>query len=73
MLYTAKGTGALLVPLATSMAKSQGWGMVFRITMCCNLVAALLAVFVLEPLRDRHFSRAARSSAAAFEVDRETV
>jgi MFS transporter, OFA family, oxalate/formate antiporter len=72
MLYTAKGTGALLVPLATAMAKSQGWGMVFTITMCCNLVAALLAVFVLKPLRDRHFSQAPRRSAAAFEVDRKT-
>jgi MFS transporter, OFA family, oxalate/formate antiporter len=64
MLYTAKGTGALLVPLAASLAKSQGWGVVFTITMCCNLVAALLAVFVLKPLRDRHFSETARSSAA---------
>jgi OFA family oxalate/formate antiporter-like MFS transporter len=73
MLYTAKGTGALLVPLAASMAKSQGWGMVFTITMCCNLVAALLAVFVLKPLRDQHFSQAGRSSAAVFEVDRKTL
>jgi OFA family oxalate/formate antiporter-like MFS transporter len=73
MLYTAKGTGALLVPLAASMAKSQGWGMVFTITMCCNLVAALLAVFVLKPLRDRHFSQAGRRSGAAFAVDRKTL
>jgi MFS transporter, OFA family, oxalate/formate antiporter len=65
MLYTAKGTGALLVPLAASLAKSQGWGMVFTITMCCNLVAALLAVFVLKPLRDRHFSEATSSFSAA--------
>jgi MFS transporter, OFA family, oxalate/formate antiporter len=64
MLYTAKGTGALLVPLAASLAKSQGWGMVFTITMCCNLVAALLAVFVLKPLRDRHFSQATSRAAA---------
>jgi OFA family oxalate/formate antiporter-like MFS transporter len=73
MLYTAKGTGALLVPLAASMAKSQGWGMVFTITMCCNLVAALLAVFVLKPLRDHHFSQAGRSSRVAFEVDRKSL
>jgi MFS transporter, OFA family, oxalate/formate antiporter len=73
MLYTAKGTGALLVPLAASMAKSQGWGMVFTITMCCNLVAALLAVFVLKPLRDHHFSQAGRRSGAAFEVDRKAL
>jgi MFS transporter, OFA family, oxalate/formate antiporter len=65
MLYTAKGTGALLVPLAASLAKSQGWGMVFTMSMCCNLVAALLAVFVLKPLRDRHFSEVASSLSAA--------
>jgi OFA family oxalate/formate antiporter-like MFS transporter len=59
MLYTAKGTGALLVPVAASIAKSQGWGMVFTIAMCFNLTAGLLAVFVLKPLRDRQFSQAA--------------
>ena len=68
MLYTAKGTGALLVPLAASIAKSEGWGMIFTITMCCNLVAALLAVFVLKPLRDRHFAQSGTTSAAALEV-----
>ena len=59
ILYTAKGTGALLVPVAASIAKSQGWGMVFTIAMCFNLTAGLLAVFVLKPLRDRQFSQAA--------------
>jgi OFA family oxalate/formate antiporter-like MFS transporter len=67
MLYTAKGTGALLVPLAASIAKSQGWGTIFTIAMCCNLVAALLAVFVLKPLRDRHFIQS-KSSVASFQV-----
>lgn len=67
MLYTAKGTGALLVPVAASIAKSQGWGTVFSLVMYFNVIAALLAVFVLKPLRDRHFSQAARSS-ARFEV-----
>ena len=59
MLYTAKGTGALLVPVAASIAKTQGWGMVFTIAMCFNLTAGLLAVFVLKPLRDRHLSETA--------------
>jgi OFA family oxalate/formate antiporter-like MFS transporter len=68
MLYTAKGTGALLVPVAASIAKSNGWGTVFTLVMCCNLAAALLAVFVLRPLRDRHFSRAARIPSSALEV-----
>ena len=68
MLYTAKGTGALLVPVAASIAKSQGWGTVFTLAMCFNLIAALLAAFVLRPLRERHFSQAARSSSASFKV-----
>ncbi len=68
MLYTAKGTGALLVPVAASIAKSQGWGTVFTLAMCFNLIAALLAAFVLRPLRERHFSQAARSSSVSFKV-----
>jgi MFS transporter, OFA family, oxalate/formate antiporter len=36
-LYTAKGVGSLLVPVAASIAKSQGWGMVLTIVMCFNL------------------------------------
>ncbi len=31
MLYTAKGTGSLLVPIAAAIAKSHGWGSVFTI------------------------------------------
>jgi OFA family oxalate/formate antiporter-like MFS transporter len=57
MLYTAKGMGALLVPAAAYMAKSHGWGPVFSIAMACNLTAAALALFVLRPMRARHFAR----------------
>jgi MFS transporter, OFA family, oxalate/formate antiporter len=71
MLYTAKGTGALLVPVAASIAKSEGWGTVFTLVMCFNLTAALLAVFVLKPLRERHFAQAAKSSSSAFDVESE--
>jgi len=56
MLYTAKGTGALLVPLAASIAKANGWGAVFMIGMGFNLLAAVLALVVLKPLRVRHFA-----------------
>jgi MFS transporter, OFA family, oxalate/formate antiporter len=56
MLYTAKGAGALLVPVAAAIAKSQGWGTVFMIAMCFNLLAALLALVVLKPMRVRHFA-----------------
>jgi OFA family oxalate/formate antiporter-like MFS transporter len=56
MLYTAKGAGALLVPLAAAFAKSRGWGAVFTIGMTFNLIAALLALVVLKPMRARHFA-----------------
>ena len=66
MLYTAKGTGALLVPVAASIAKSDGWGTVFTIAMCFNVIAALLAVFVLKPMRERHFALAKHGSRTTF-------
>ena len=56
MLYTAKGAGSLLVPAAAAIAKAQGWDSVFLIAMSLNLLAALLALVVLKPLRARHFA-----------------
>jgi OFA family oxalate/formate antiporter-like MFS transporter len=56
MLYTAKGMGALLVPFATALAVSMGWHTVFMIAMCFNLLAAALGLFVLKPMRVRHFA-----------------
>jgi OFA family oxalate/formate antiporter-like MFS transporter len=55
-LYTAKGSGALLVPIAAAIAKSNGWDSVFMIAMGFNLLAAVLALVVLKPLRARHFA-----------------
>jgi MFS transporter, OFA family, oxalate/formate antiporter len=56
MLYTAKGMGALLVPLAAATAASMGWHVVFMIAMGFNLLAAALGLFVLKPMRLRHFA-----------------
>jgi len=56
MLYTAKGAGALLVPIAAAIAKSRGWGSVFMIAMAFNLTAAFLGLAVLRPMRMRHFA-----------------
>jgi OFA family oxalate/formate antiporter-like MFS transporter len=56
MLYTAKGSGALLVPVAAYIAKSSGWDSVFMIAMGFNLLAAFLALVVLKPMRARHFA-----------------
>ncbi len=65
MLYTAKGTGALLVGPATAMAGTMGWQTVFMVAVCFNLVAAALGLFVLKPMRARHFDQIRDESAAA--------
>jgi OFA family oxalate/formate antiporter-like MFS transporter len=51
MLYTAKGTAALLVPLASLIAASYGWQAVFILIVALNATAALLALFVIKPMR----------------------
>jgi MFS transporter, OFA family, oxalate/formate antiporter len=51
MLYTAKGTASLLVPLASLVAASYGWQAVFVIAVALNATAALLAWFVIKPMR----------------------
>ncbi len=57
MLYTAKGAGALLVPVAADFSRVHGWGPVFTIALTFNVVAALLALFVLKPMRMQHFAK----------------
>src|SRR5277367_1780858 len=51
MLYTAKGTAALLVPIASLVAAPYGWQAVFVIAVALNATAALMAIFVIKPLR----------------------
>jgi OFA family oxalate/formate antiporter-like MFS transporter len=51
MLYTAKGTASLLVPLASLVAASYGWHAVFIIAVALNATAALMALFVIKPMR----------------------
>lgn len=57
MLYTAKGAGALLVPIAAGISKNHGWAAVFTLAMTFNVIAGLLALFVLKPMRQRHFAK----------------
>jgi OFA family oxalate/formate antiporter-like MFS transporter len=75
MLYTAKGSGALLVPVAAAIAKTSGWNSVFMIAMAFNLLAAVLALLVLKPLRARHFaiSKATFAPTAGAVGDRRTT
>jgi OFA family oxalate/formate antiporter-like MFS transporter len=65
MLYTAKGAGSLLVPIAAGIAKDHGWAAVFSVGMTCNIVAGLLALFVLKPMRAQHFAKGRASEANA--------
>ena len=52
LLYTAKGTAALLVPIANYMQQSSGtWDSVFIIAAGANILASLLAIAVLKPWR----------------------
>ena len=52
MLYTAKGTAALLVPLANVLTSATGnWHAVFYVAAVLNILAALMALFVLKPMR----------------------
>ena len=52
LLYTAKGTAALLVPIANYMQQSTGtWDKVFIIAAGANILASLLAIVVLKPWR----------------------
>jgi OFA family oxalate/formate antiporter-like MFS transporter len=52
LLYTAKGTAALLVPAANYLQQSTGsWDSVFLISAGANIVASLLALVALKPWR----------------------
>jgi OFA family oxalate/formate antiporter-like MFS transporter len=53
LLYTAKGTAALLVPLTSVLAAAGGWKTVFGAAAALNFTAAFMALFVLKPLRVR--------------------
>ena len=59
MLYTAKGTAALLVPLANVLTNATGsWHAVFYVAATLNIIAAVMALAVLKPMRVRAIARA---------------
>jgi len=66
LLYTAKGTASLLVPLGSVLsAATGGWHAVFVIAAIMNAVAAIMALAVLKPLRTAHGTGEIRAGAAA--------
>ena len=59
LLYTAKGTASLLVPLSSVLvAATGGWQGVFIVASIMNAVAALMAWFVLRPVRRKQILEA---------------
>ena len=64
LLYTAKGTAALLVPLGSMLRASTGsWLAVLYLAAGVNLLAAVLALLVLKPLRRRFIGRSMEARA----------
>ena len=58
LLYTAKGTAALIVPFTSVLTEWTGnWHAVFLAAAGLNILAALMALFVLKPMR-AHAARA---------------
>jgi OFA family oxalate/formate antiporter-like MFS transporter len=54
LLYTAKGTASLLVPLGNVLKATTGsWMPIFILAIAFDWLGALLALFVLKPLRVR--------------------
>ena len=60
LLYTAKGTASLLVPLSSVLVAMTGnWHAVFIVGSILNMIAALMAWFVLRPMRRKHIEQSA--------------
>ena len=65
LMYTAKGTASLLVPLANVMVAAKGnWHGVFITAATLNILAALMAVAILKPLRSAYTNRSGTVGAA---------
>jgi OFA family oxalate/formate antiporter-like MFS transporter len=65
LMYTAKGTAALLVPLTSIMEAKGNWHTVFMAAAVLNILAALLAILVLKPMRSTYTNRSATFDASA--------
>jgi OFA family oxalate/formate antiporter-like MFS transporter len=69
LMYTAKGTAALLVPWANVLKEATGsWHSVFVTAAILNAIAALMAVFVLKPMRKAQIEKSNRQAQAQASV-----
>lgn len=63
LLYTAKGTAALLVPFSSVITTMTGsWHAVFTLAAGMAALSALLAIFVLKPMRHAHVQKHSRAA-----------
>ncbi|HTE46775.1 MAG TPA: oxalate/formate MFS antiporter [Gemmatimonadaceae bacterium] len=70
LLYTGKGAAALIVPLSSILAvKLGGWSGVFVTLAGMNLLAALMALLVLKPLRPNAAGGTVRTQAPQAHLD----
>lgn len=54
LLYTAKGTATIIVPLASAIHDATGsWATIIGVLVAFNIIVAVLAVAVLKPMRER--------------------
>jgi len=56
-MYTAKGTAAILVPFTSLIAAKGNWHPVFMMAATLAIIAGLMAIFVLKPMRAAYTSR----------------
>ncbi|HLQ35019.1 MAG TPA: oxalate/formate MFS antiporter [Chloroflexota bacterium] len=57
MLYTAKGTASLLVPVGNLVQGATGsWLPIFMLAVAFDVIAAILAITALKTLRKRHLA-----------------
>ncbi len=65
IMYTAKGTASLLVPLGNVLTHATGnWHAVYAVGCAMNVVAALLGFFVLRPVIKSRLSRPSGAAAS---------
>ena len=58
LLYTAKGTAALLVPFSSVLSQAGGWHVVFYAAAAMAAASSVLALLVLKPMRARMMAAA---------------
>jgi len=65
LMYTAKGTAAILVPFSSLIAAKGNWHPVFMMAATLAIIAALMAIVVLKPMRSAYTNRLGSGSVDA--------